>query len=58
MGLGLVGPFQYWRLLGLRLSLRARGQAASPEAIFQRPVFMDSGPRPADDPGMTFLETR
>jgi adenine-specific DNA-methyltransferase len=30
-----------------------RGAAASPESIFQRPVFMDSGPRPPGDPGMT-----
>jgi len=30
-----------------------RREAASPESIFQKPVFMDSGPRPSDDPGMT-----
>jgi hypothetical protein len=30
-----------------------RRAAASPESIFQRPVFMDSGPRPPGDPGMT-----
>src|SRR5438309_8365334 len=32
---------------------RAPRGAASPESIFQRPVFMDSGPRPSGDPGMT-----
>src|SRR5207237_3151689 len=31
---------------------RAPRGAASPES-FQRPVFMDSGPRPSGDPGMT-----
>src|SRR6266478_1695579 len=30
-----------------------RRAAASPEPIFQRPVFMGSGPRPVGDPGMT-----
>src|SRR5438046_10184991 len=30
-----------------------RRTAASPESIFQRPVFMDSGPSPAGYPGMT-----
>jgi len=28
------------------------GAAVNPESIFQRPVFMDSGPRPLGDPGM------
>src|SRR5437588_4636362 len=32
---------------------RAPRGAASPESIFQRPVLMDSGPRPSGDPGMT-----
>src|ERR1043166_9064160 len=30
-----------------------RRAAASPESIFQRPVFMDSGPRPSADPVLT-----
>src|SRR5436190_24396946 len=30
-------------------------RAASPESIFQRPAFMDSGPRPPANPGMTRL---
>src|SRR5947207_11464377 len=32
---------------------RAPRGAESPESIFQRLVFMDSGPRPPGDPGMT-----
>ena len=45
---------QYNRIRGPLVSKRAntavmfaveRGYAASPESIFQRPVFMDSGPR-------------
>src|SRR5438477_3361886 len=32
-----------------------RRAAASPKSIFQRPVFMDSRPRPQGDPGMTGL---
>src|SRR5438094_5790887 len=36
-----------------QIVLPGRRAAASPEAIFQRPVFMDSGPRPLADPGMT-----
>jgi hypothetical protein len=35
-----------------------RSEAVSPQSIFQRPVFMDSGPRAAGDPGMTLLEAR
>src|SRR5438552_5194012 len=31
-----------------------RRAAVSPESMFQRPVFMDSGPRPSGDPGMIF----
>src|SRR5436190_21906440 len=36
-----------------QIVLPGRRAAASPESIFQRPVFMDSGPRPLADPGMT-----
>jgi hypothetical protein len=32
-----------------------RREAASPESIFQKLVFMDSEPRPSGDPGMTSL---
>src|SRR5207248_11217257 len=31
-------------------------RSVSPESIFQRPVFMDSGPRPPGDPGMTSVD--
>src|SRR5437762_14221914 len=41
-----------------RRTTRAPRGAASPESIFQRPVFMDSGPRPLGDPGMAFLRCR
>ena len=34
-------------------SLRGAASAANPEPIFQRPVFMCSGPRTSCDPGMT-----
>src|SRR5436305_8346906 len=33
-----------------QIVIPGRRAAASPEAIFQRPVFMDSGPRPLADP--------
>src|SRR5437764_11018949 len=36
-----------------QIVIPGRRAAASSEAIFQRPVFMDSGPRPLADPGMT-----
>src|SRR5437588_946749 len=36
-----------------QIVIPGRRAAASPEAIFQRPVFMDSGPRPLADSGMT-----
>src|SRR5205807_422205 len=35
-----------------------RRAAVSPESIFHRPVFMDSGPRPPADPGMTHRWSR
>src|SRR5262249_19451836 len=37
--------------------LPGRRTAASPESIFQRPAFMDSGPRPSGDPAMTSFGT-
>src|SRR5207302_1821684 len=36
-----------------QIVIPGRRAAAIPEAIFQRPVFMDSGPRPLADSGMT-----
>src|SRR4029077_411472 len=45
-----------FRLLALPIVIPGRRAAASPESIFQRPVFMDSGPRPLGDPGMTFVD--
>src|SRR5712671_1592635 len=38
---------------GTQVVIPGRRAAAIPESIFQRPVFMASGPRPPDDPGMT-----
>jgi hypothetical protein len=35
------------------LVIPGRRAAENPESIFQRPVFMDSGPSPAGCPGMT-----
>jgi hypothetical protein len=35
------------------LVIPGRRAAGNPESIFQRPVFMDSGPSPRGCPGMT-----
>src|SRR5438874_5547883 len=43
------------KIVHLQFVIPGRRAAASPESIFQRPVFMDSGPSPAGYPGMTSL---
>src|SRR5437763_10033139 len=42
-----------WTYIPLPIVIPGRRAAASPASIFQRLVFMDSGPRPSADPGMT-----